>query len=61
MHDRLLQASMFVEMIETRPGLKIACPEQIAWRKGWVTDADFSNIGDGSCVGQYMKNADCPI
>ena len=61
MHDRLLHVSMFVETIETRPGLKIACPKEIAWRKGWIADADFSNIGEGSRVGQYVKNADCPI
>ena len=61
MDDRLLHVSMFVETIETRPGLKIACPKEIAWRKGWIADADSSNIGEGSRVGQYVKNADCPI
>ena len=61
MHDRLLHVSMFVETIETRPGLKIACPKEIAWRKGWIADADLGNIGEGSRVGQYVKNADCLI
>ena len=38
-HEALLQAGQFVQVIEQRQGLKIACLEEIAWSKGWITQA----------------------
>ena len=38
-HDSLLEASQFIATLEKRQGLKVACPEEIAWRAGWI-DAD---------------------
>jgi len=38
-HDSLLDAAHFIQTLEHRQGLKIACPEEIAWRMGWIDDA----------------------
>jgi glucose-1-phosphate thymidylyltransferase len=40
--ESLLQAANFVATIEARQGLKIACPEEIAWRQGWLSDKELS-------------------
>jgi glucose-1-phosphate thymidylyltransferase len=57
-HDSLLEAGQFVSTIEKRQGLKIACPEEIAWRNGWITDEALESIGQklGSCpYAQYLQ------
>jgi glucose-1-phosphate thymidylyltransferase len=50
--DSLLDASQFVQMIEKRQGLKVACPEEIAWRNGWVKQEDMEIIA-GNSHGDY--------
>jgi glucose-1-phosphate thymidylyltransferase len=43
-HDSLSEASTFVEVIEKRQGLKIACPEEIAYKNGWIDDGKLTEI-----------------
>ena len=43
-HDSLLEASQFIGTLEKRQGLKVACPEEIAWRKGWIADTDLEKL-----------------
>ncbi len=43
-HDSLLDAGQFIATLERRQGLKIACPEEIAWRKGFIDDAQFERL-----------------
>jgi glucose-1-phosphate thymidylyltransferase len=57
-HDSLLEAAQFVHVIEHRQGLKIACPEEIAWGKGWIDrprfEASIARLGK-SAYGQYLR------
>jgi len=43
-HESLLQASMFIEAIENRQGLKVCCPEEIAYRAGWIDAAQVERL-----------------
>jgi glucose-1-phosphate thymidylyltransferase len=55
--DSLMQASQFVQVIEQRQGIKIACIEEIAWRKGFIDDATLEKLAQPlqkSGYGQYM-------
>ena len=52
-HDSLSEASTFVEVIEKRQGLKIACLEGIAYRKGWITDDQMRDLARPMAKNQY--------
>ena len=51
--DSLLEAGQFVQTLEHRQSLKIACPEEIAWRKGWITDSDLESLAEPLCKNGY--------
>ena len=52
-HDSLAEASTFVEVIEKRQGLKIACLEGIAYRHGWITEAKMRELAQPMLKNQY--------
>jgi len=52
-HDSLAEASTFIEVIEKRQGLKIACLESIAYEKGWISDDDLLRIAQPMAKNQY--------
>ena len=56
-HESLLEASQYIETIERRQGLKIACPEEIAYRRGWISAADVEALAAPMLkngYGQYL-------
>jgi len=52
-HSSLLQAANFIETVETRQGLKIACPEEIVWRNGWITNVQLRALAEPLSKNQY--------
>ncbi len=56
-HDSLLEAGQFIATLEHRQGLKIACPEEIAWRHGWIDAAQLQALAEPlkkNGYGQYL-------
>lgn len=58
-HDSLLDASQYIATMERRQGLKIACPEEIAYRAGWITAEQVERLAQPllkNGYGQYLRN-----
>ena len=56
-HESMLEASQFIHTIEKRQGLKVAAPEEIVWRRGWINDAQLEQLALPLCkagYGQYL-------
>ena len=56
-HESLLEAGQFIQTIERRQGLKVGCPEEIAWRNGWVSSEELEALArplQKSGYGQYL-------
>ncbi|MDX8397221.1 MAG: glucose-1-phosphate thymidylyltransferase RfbA [Mariprofundaceae bacterium] len=56
-HESLMDASRYVEVIERRQGMMMACPEEIAWEMDYITDAELSKMADAlnkNAYGQYL-------
>ena len=45
-HKSLLQAANFIEAIEERQGMKVACLEEIAYRQNWISDGDLEKLAE---------------
>jgi len=56
-HDSLIEAGSFVETVQKRQGMMVACPEEIAWRNGWLSNEELLNMGmhlSKNHYGQYL-------
>jgi glucose-1-phosphate thymidylyltransferase len=56
--DSLLHASNYVQAVQKRQALMVACPEELAWRKGWIDDDGLSALGrqlEGTSYGRYLR------
>ena len=54
-HDSLLQASNYIATIQERQGLMVACPEEIAYRMGYISRSDLAILGEGMRKNGYGK------
>ncbi len=58
-HESLMEASQFIQTLEKRQGLKVAAPEEVAWRNGWIDDAQLLRLAQAlgqSGYGDYLAS-----
>jgi glucose-1-phosphate thymidylyltransferase len=57
-HDSLIEAAHFIQTLEKRQGLKVGCPEEVAWRQGWIGDEQLLALAaplEKSGYGAYLR------
>ena len=54
-HEGLLEASNFVKTIQSRQGVMVACPEEIAYRNGWITKESVKELAKSLSKSEYGK------
>jgi glucose-1-phosphate thymidylyltransferase len=57
-HESLLQAANFIQAVQERQGLRVACPEEVGWRNGWLTSEQLEERADSmnkNSYGQYLN------
>ncbi len=54
-HESMLEASQFIEIIERRQGLKISCPEEVAWRMGWIDNTKLEALAQSLAKTGYGR------
>jgi glucose-1-phosphate thymidylyltransferase len=57
-HESLLEAAQFIAILEKRQGLKVACPEEVAYRKGYINAAQLEKLAEPlikNTYGQYLQ------
>ncbi len=58
-HDSLLEAAQFIQTLESRQGLKVCCPEEVAWRMNWIDDEQLLKLAAElakTSYGQYLQD-----
>lgn len=54
-HDSLLEAAHFIQALEKRQGLKVGCPEEVAWRLGWIDDTQLTKLAEPLAKSGYRS------
>ena len=50
-----MEAAYFIKTIENRQGIKVSCPEEIAWKKGWINNQELENLAKDFSKNEYGK------
>jgi glucose-1-phosphate thymidylyltransferase len=54
-HDSLLDAAHFIQTLQSRQGLKVCCPEEIAWRQGWIDERQLARLAAALAQNEYGR------